>query len=133
MVIERGVDVLVVGLVVLPLDGEDWYLVVGNQRRRRVVLGGEGVGGGEDHLRPAGLERAGQAGRLSGDVEAGGETHARQWFFLGEALADEAQYRHLPLRPLDAQPARGGQVDIFDVVVSWHGNLLDCWFLLTPP
>jgi hypothetical protein len=37
---------------------------------------------------------------------------------LGESLSDATEDRHLSFRPLDAQAARRGQIQVFDIVVS---------------
>ena len=51
-VVEGAVDVPVVGLVVLALDGEDGDAVVLDQGRGHVVLGAERVGGASAGPRP---------------------------------------------------------------------------------
>ena len=57
LVIERGAQVAIVGLVVLALDRVGGNLVVLNQRRRDVVLGRQRIGGAQNHVGAAGLER----------------------------------------------------------------------------
>ena len=105
--VDGGVDVPVVGRVVLALDGVDAHAVLLDQRRRDVVLGGERVGGAEHHVGAAGLERAHEVGGLGGDVQAGADAHALERLLAREALADGGQHRHLHVGPLDAQHALG--------------------------
>ena len=113
----HGVDVRVVGVVVLALDGVDADAVVVDQRRGHVVLRGQRVAGAEDDVGAAGHQRAHEAGGLGGDVQAGADAHALERLLLLEALADGAQHRHVHVGPLDAQHALGGESDVFDVVV----------------
>ena len=86
-------DVLVVGAVlagrILALDGVGRDAVLGHQRRRHIVLGGERVAGAEHQVRPAGLERDRQVGGLGGDVQAAGHPEPLQRLLLLEPLADQ--------------------------------------------
>ena len=76
LVVDRGLDVLVVGVVVLALDREDGDVVLVDERRGDVVLGRERVGRAEHDVRAAGLERAHQVRGLGGHVQAGGDAVA---------------------------------------------------------
>ena len=73
---EGGLDVLVVGPVLLALDGEDRDALVLDQRRGHVVLRAERVGGAEAHLRAARLERLDQARSLGRHMQTGSDAHA---------------------------------------------------------
>ena len=118
--VERGLDVLVVGGVVLALDGVDRHLVVRHQRRGHVVLRRQRVGRGQHHVGAAGLQHAHQVGRLARDVQTGRDAHAGQRPLLGEALLELIQHRHLACGPLHAEPALLGQADVLDVVIVGH-------------
>src|SRR4029453_7647922 len=102
---DGGLDVLVVGVVVLALDGEDRDVELLDERRRDVVLRRQGVRGPQDNVGAAVLERAHQVRGLASDVEARRDAVARERLLALEALADRRQHRHLPVGPLDpAQP-----------------------------
>ena len=116
-VVDAGVDVRVVGRVVLALDGVDAHAVVVDQRGGDVVLRAQRVAGAEHHVGAAGDQGAHEAGGLGGDVQAGADAHALERLLLLEALADGAQHGHVHVGPLDAQHALGGESDVFDVVV----------------
>ena len=113
---EHRFDVPVVALVVLALMGVDGDLVDVHERRRRLVLGREGVRGAERDLGATGLEREHQHGRLGRHVQARAEADPLQRLFLREPLADLAQDRHGLLGPLDAQTTRRRQREVFHVV-----------------
>ncbi len=117
----RRVEVLVVGLVVLATDGVAADAVLGHERCGHVVLGRERVGGHERDLGTAGLERAHEVGRLGGDVQAGGDAQAVERLLPLEALADEAQDRHLPFRPLDTTNTFVHETEVGDIV-GWIGR-----------
>ena len=74
--LQGGGDVPVVGRFVLALDGIDGNAEVLHEAGGHVVLGRQRVGGDEHEVGPAGDERAGQVGRLRGDVQAGRHPHA---------------------------------------------------------
>ncbi len=107
LVVDRGLDVLVVGVVVLALDREDGDAVLLDERRRGVVLRRERVRGAEHDVGAAGLERAHQVRRLGRDVQAGGDAVPGERLLGGEALADRRQHRHLPVGPHDPAHALG--------------------------
>ena len=114
--VDAGVDVLVVGLVVLALDGVDTHAVFLDERGGDVVLGAERVGGTEHDVGAAGLERAHEVGRLAGDVQTGADAHALERLLLGEAFADGGQHGHLHVGPLDAQRSLRSETLVLDVV-----------------
>ncbi len=111
-----GIEVPVVGLVVLAVDGVAADAVLGHERRRHVVLGRERIRRHQRHVGATGLERTHQVGGLGGDVEAGADAQASQWLLLLEALADEPQDRHLPLSPLDTANTFIHQTEIGDIM-----------------
>jgi hypothetical protein len=116
--VHDGVDVLVVRVVVLVLDGEGRDPVLGHERGRHVVLGGERVGGAERDLGTTGGERPHEVRGLGRHVQARADTDAVQRLLGLEALPDGGQHRHLAIRPLDAAPALCGQAQIADVVID---------------
>ena len=67
-------------------------------------------------LRAAGLEGPHQVRGLGRHVEAGPDAQALERPLALEALADEAQDRHLPLGPLDPPDALGREAEVGDVV-----------------
>ena len=115
LVVERGHDVRVVGLVVLALDGEDGNAVVAHQDGGHVVLRGERVGGAEHHVGAAIAQGDHQVGGLGGHVQAGRDAHALQRLVLDEFLADDLQHLHRLVGPLDALFAQIGQFEVLNV------------------
>jgi hypothetical protein len=71
LVVDRRLDVLVVGVVVLALDREDGDVELLHQRGRDVVLRRERVRGAQHDIRAGLLEGAHEVRRLARDVEAG--------------------------------------------------------------
>ncbi len=120
LMIERRLDVVVVGVVVFALDGVNGDFVVRHQRRRYVILRRQRVGGAQDDVRAAHLQRVHQIRRLGGDVQARRDAHALQRFLFGEALADRPQDRHFMFRPLDPVTTPGRLVEVFDIVFDSH-------------
>jgi hypothetical protein len=109
MRIGDGLEVRVVRVAVLATPGVDGDAVLRDERGSNVILRRQRVAGGEDDLRPAGLERPHQVGGLGRDVETGTDAEAVERPVALEALADETEDRHLSLGPLDAPDALGGQ------------------------
>src|SRR5262249_60530380 len=70
LLVEHGAQVTVVRVVVFALDRVGRDALVLDQRRGGVVLGGERIGGAQEHLGAAGLERPHQVGGLGGDRHA---------------------------------------------------------------
>ena len=122
LVVEGGVDVLVVGDVVFALDGVNGDLEMGDQRSRHIILRRERVGGGQDDIRPASVQGVHQVGGLGGHMQAGGNAQALQRALFFEALADQAQDGHLSLCPFDLPAPAFRQVDIFDIII-FHASL----------
>ena len=116
--LDRRLNVPVIGLIVLALDGEHRDPVVLDQRCRHVVLGAERVRGAEPDFRAAGLEGLGEVRGLGGHMEAGADPHALEGLLLGEPLLDQPQDRHAGFGPLDLELALGSQLDVFHVVIQ---------------
>ena len=116
LVVDRRLDVRVVGVVVLALDREGGDAVLVDERRGDVVLGRQRVGRAEHDVRAAGLERAHQVRRLGRHVQARRDAVAGERLLGLEPLADRGQHRHLPVGPLDPPHAFGGERQVFDVV-----------------
>ena len=115
-------EVGVVGVPVLAASGVDGDPVLGDQRGRDVVLGGQRVGGGQDDVRATGLERAHQVRRLGRDVQARPDPQPVERPVALEALADQAQDGHLALGPLDPADAFCGEAEVGHVVGGKRGR-----------
>jgi hypothetical protein len=115
LVVDGRLDMRVVGVVVLALDREDGHVVLLDERRGDVVLGGERVRRAQDDVGAAGLERAHQVGGLGGDVQARRDAVAGERLLPLEALPDRGQHRHLPIGPFDAAHALCGERQVLDV------------------
>jgi hypothetical protein len=107
----EGGDVRRVGVGVLAAAGADLDPLLG-ERGHDVVLGGQRVRRAQGRLRAAGHERAHEAGRLGGDMQARGHPNPVERTLRGQALADRAQDGHLPVRPLDPCPALGSEARV---------------------
>ena len=118
--IERGLDVVVVGGVVLALDGVDRHFIVRDQCGGHVVLRRKRVGCDQHHIGAAGLQHAHQVRGLAGDVQTRRDAQPVQRALFGEPLLDQIQHRHLARRPLHPKAALLCQVDVFDVVIRSH-------------
>ena len=114
----RGDDVLVVGVVVLALNGEDGNVVVAHQAGRDVILGGQRIRGAEHYVGAAVAQADGEVGGLGCDVQAGGDPHALQRLILDEFLADDLQDVHRLVGPLDALLAQIREIEILDIAVN---------------
>ena len=121
-VVDAGVDVAVVRLVVLALDGVDAHAVVVDEGGGDVVLGAQRVAGAEDDVGAARRQGAHEVGRLGGDVQAGADADALERLLLREALADGLEHRHVHVGPLDAQHALRREADVLDIEVGTHGR-----------
>ncbi len=115
-VVNGRLDVGVVRVVVLALDGEHGHVVFGYQCRRDVVLRRQRVGRAEDDVRAARLQRPHQVRRLGRDVETGGDAMSGQRLLAVESLPDRREHRHLPVGPLDPSFALLGEGEVFHVV-----------------
>ena len=114
-VVEGGVDVAIVGIVVLALDGVGGDAVFLHQGGGGFVLGGQGVAGAQHQVGAAGFEGDGQVGGFGGDVQAGGHADAGQGLLAAEALGNGVDDGHFPAGPADAVHAGRGQGKVFDI------------------
>ena len=105
----------VVRVVVLPFDGKDGHVVLLDERSRDVVLRGERIGGAEDDVGTAGLERAHQVRRLGRHMEAGRDAVPGKWLLPLEPVPDGGQHGHVPVGPPDAAYAFGRERQVLDV------------------
>ena len=119
--IDDGVDVPVVGVVVLAVDRVDLGAVAVDQGRGHVVLGGERVRGAEHRLGAAGDQGAGQVGGLGRHVQAAGQGDPVERPLLLEALADRSQHGHVPVCPFDPSLPVVREADVGDVVALLGG------------
>ena len=124
LVVDRGLDVRVVGVVVLALDREDGDVVLVDERRGDVVLRRERVRRAEHDVRAAGLQRPHQVRGLGRHVEARRDAVAGQRLLALEPLADRGEHRHLPVGPLDAPHALGGERQVLYVVSRVVANAI---------
>src|SRR5712664_4603010 len=115
MVVESGLDVLVIGVVVLAANGVRLDPVLRRERGGDRVVGRKRVGGAERNVGAARLEGQHQVGRLARHVEAGRELESLERLLLSEAGTDQSQNRHLALGPVDEVLALLGKVQVFDV------------------
>jgi len=69
---------------------------------------------------PAAFRGPHEIGRLAGHVQTGPDAQTGERPLDGEALADQAQDRHLPLRPLDAADTFGRAAEVGHVM-GWRG------------
>ena len=120
LVVERGVDVRVVGGVVLTLDGVGGDVVVLDERRGDFILRRERVRSAENHVGAAVTQSDGEIGRFAGDVQTGGNAHALERLLLDETLANQLQNGHVLIGPFDAALALFGERDVFDVAVQFR-------------
>src|SRR5205085_8754557 len=101
MKVQGRAHVPVVGLCRLPFDGEHRDSAISHERRRRVILRRERVRGDEERLCAAGLQSAHEVRRLRRDVRASQDAYPLERLLGTKCFADQAEHRHLPLRPLD--------------------------------
>ena len=102
-------------LILLPhgaVDAESLHAHVG-QSGGHVVLGGQGVGAGEAHLRPALGEHIAQVGGLGLQMDRNSGGQPGKGLFPAEPLLDAGQGRHEIPHPADLLMARWGQGHIF--------------------
>ena len=121
--VEDGVDVAVVGLVVLALDGVGGDVVDGREGRRHGVLRAQRVARAQVRLGAASLEREHEVGRLCGHVQAAAHTDALQRLLPAEPLADQLDDRHLasgPLNQLHALFREGRVLHVAELAFYMH-------------
>ena len=117
VVIERGLQVAVVGCIVFALDRKNRDFLIGHQRCRNIILGRERVRGGQHYIGTADGQHLHQIRRFCRHMQTGRNLDALQWALFLEALADEPQHRHFLLGPVDPLAALLGQAQVLDVVV----------------
>ena len=83
----------------------------------RVVLSGQRVGRNQNQIRAAGLERAGQVGRLGGDVQTSRHLHAGQRLLFFKPGTNRRQHRHIAVGPHNSLLAARGQLGVLDVAL----------------
>ena len=118
LVVERGHDVAVVGVVVLALDGEDGDVVVADQAGGHVILRGKRVGRAEHDVGAAVAQGDHEIRGFGGYVQAGGDANALERLILDEFLADHLQDLHRLVGPLDAFLAQIGQFKSFNSLAN---------------
>ena len=121
LVIDGGEDVVVVGIVVLTLDGEHGNVVVADQRGGDVILRRERIRGAEHDVGSAVAQADGEVRGLGRDVQAGRNADALQRLVLDEFFSDDLQHLHRLVRPLDALLAQIGQFDVLNVAINGGG------------
>ena len=127
LVVDRGLDVLVVGVVVLALDREHRDVELLHERGSGIILGRERVRRAQHDVGSAGLEGAHQVRGLRGHVQARGDAVAGERLLGLEALADRGQHRHLPVRPHDAPQPLGCEREILYVVALRRRHSVPPW------
>ena len=118
LVIDGGQDVVVVGVVVLALDGEDRNALIAHQAGGNIVLGRERIRGAQHHVGAAVAQADGQVRGLGRNVQAGRDANALQRLVLDEFFADNLQHLHGLVRPLDALLAQFGQFQALDIAID---------------
>ena len=100
-VVQRRVDVRVIGGVVLALDGVGRDAELFDESGCGVVLRRKRIRAANHEIGAAVTQRDRQVGRLGGDVETGRHANALERLFLDETLADQLQHGHVLIRPFD--------------------------------
>ena len=118
LAVQHGTEVLVVGFVVLALDGVGRDAVLADQGGGYFVLGAEGIAGAEGQVSAAVPEGNRQVGGFSGYMEAGSHTQPLQRLFPGKAFPDNAENAHLPLGPLDTIYSVFSQGQVPDIALG---------------
>jgi len=116
LVVQSRAQVFVVSNIIFAFDGKGGNLKMVDQRCGDIILGRQRVRSSQRHIRPAGLERAHEVGRLGRHVQTGRNTHSLQRAFFGEALTDQAKHGHLPFRPFDLQATAIRQPGVFYII-----------------
>ena len=113
--VKRGVDVRVIGIVVLALDGECGDAVFARQRRRHVVLRAQRIARAYRRFSAAVLQREQQIRGLCGHMQTRRDPQPRQRLFFRKSLPNLAQHRHFALSPADPPNALRRQRAVLDV------------------
>ena len=123
LVVDRCLDVRVVRVVILALDGEARDVVLVHERRGDVVLCRERVRRAQHDVGAAGLQRPHEVRGLGRHVQAGRDAVAGERLLALEALADRGEHRHLPVGPLDPALALAREGEILHVVPFRRSHL----------
>jgi hypothetical protein len=121
LVIERCLDVAIVGLGVFALDRENRNAGV-DQCGRDIVLRGERVARAEDRVGSAGLECECEIGRFGGDMRTAEQAQPFERLLLRELITDLPKDRHFSRSPIDAPPPIGGQRRILNIEIHRLGG-----------
>ena len=116
LVLQGTQDMLIIGVVVLALNGKGRDPVMLHQRGGHIVLRGQWVRRAQHHFHAARFEGPHEIRRLGGDMEAGHGGQPFQRLFFLEALADGAQHGHFPLGPFDAALAGISEAEVFHII-----------------
>ena len=98
-VVQRRLDVAVVGVPVFALDGKGRDAILGDQRRRDVVLSTQRIACAHRDTRSAVSQSQHQVGSFCCHVETGGHSQPVEGLFIAEALPYLPDDRHLPGGP----------------------------------
>ncbi len=109
LVVDRSVDVRVVGLSVLALDGVGADTVLRHERRGDVILCRKRVARAQHDVSATGLERAHQVSGFCGDMQACRDAQSLKRLLCLKALADAGEYGHVLVGPFDASLAGRSQ------------------------
>ena len=60
LMVDRSMDVFVIGRAIFPADGKDRYLKILHQRRGNIILRAQRIGCAENGIRTAGFQRNGK-------------------------------------------------------------------------
>ncbi len=114
---DRCVNVPVVGLVILALDGEDGNAGV-HQRRRDIILSRKGIARAHHRIGSTRLKCQREIGRLGRDVGTAEEAQTFEGSCPCERVPDLAQHRHLAASPFDPSASSRCKRWVLDVEVS---------------
>ena len=114
--IDGSHDVPVVRVIVFAVDRIDRDAVRANERSRYWILRREGIRCAQHDLGATRLDRAQQIGGLGSDVQARTDAEASKGLLLLKTSANFAQYRHVPICPIDQAAALLRERQILDVM-----------------
>jgi hypothetical protein len=120
--VEDAVQVAVVLLHRLALDGVDRHFVVGDQRGGDVILGAQRVAGGQGDFGAAGQQNAHQVGRLGRHMHGCCHADAFEGLFDFEALLDEVEHGHFLGCPLHAETPALRLLHVCNIVRQFFGS-----------
>src|SRR5579885_908985 len=91
--IQAGIKVCVVFFIILPMLGKNMYACF-CQRSSHAVLCGKGIGCTCRNQSTTGFQRKQEVACFLSNMQAGGNFHAFEWFFLCELLCQTCNYWH---------------------------------------